>query len=321
MLLRALGAALLLFRGASALNLMASMQEPMLNLPEYEEFFAPVMNHTNIVASPYHSADNPAPPVVFMHGMGDSGSNRGMKSICASVTKKYPGTYSKCLTVADGSASIFTVLDKQLDELVAAIRSDPQLANGFNAVGLSQGNVLLKSYIVRYNDPPVRKFISMCGPLEGVGTCPKNILYQAVCPLWKLDEYGAPIAFSDYWKDSKDKATYLKKSRFLADINNEKDQKNITYKENYSSLTKLVLVEALEDSMVVPKESEQHGFWQWGTKNTVVNMTQYEGYVYDYLGLQTMDKAGKIDTLSFKGDHLRWSSDFWNNQILPYLAD
>jgi len=262
-----------------------------------------------------------APPVVFMHGMGDSGSNRGMKSICQTVPDKYPGTYSLCLNVANGAASISQVLDKQLAELVSVIRSDPKLANGFNAVGLSQGNVLLKSYIVRYNNPPVKKFISICGPLEGVGTCPRNILYEAICPLWKIDPYGAPIAFSDYWKDNGDKATYLKKSRFLADINNERDMKNMTYRANYSSLKKLVLVMAEKDTMVVPKESEQHGFWGWGNGKNVVNMTSYEGYVYDYLGLQTLDKENKVDLLSFDGNHLRFSSQFWDQKILPYLAD
>ena len=47
-------------------------------------------------------------PVVFMHGMGDSGSNPGMKSLCASAPSKYPGMYSVCANVANGAASIFT---------------------------------------------------------------------------------------------------------------------------------------------------------------------------------------------------------------------
>ena len=30
-------------------------------------------------------------PAVIVHGMGDAGTNPGMKSICATVGKKYPG--------------------------------------------------------------------------------------------------------------------------------------------------------------------------------------------------------------------------------------
>ena len=50
-----------------------------------------------------------------------------------------------------------------------------------------------------------------------------------MCPLWKISPYTAPIAFSDYWKEVGDEATYLSKSRWLADMNNEKETKNATY--------------------------------------------------------------------------------------------
>ena len=46
-----------------------------------------------------------------------------------------------------------------------------------------------------------------------------------VCPLWKLAPYTARLAFADYWKDASDEATYLERSRWLADINNERPQK------------------------------------------------------------------------------------------------
>ena len=39
-----------------------------------------------------------------------------MKSICETASKKYPGLYSVCSTVADGMSSITTKLDKQIDE-------------------------------------------------------------------------------------------------------------------------------------------------------------------------------------------------------------
>ena len=94
------------------------------------------------------------------------------------VGKKYPGVYSKCLTVADGVSSITTILSKQLDEFKAAIDSDDNLKNGFHAVGLSQGNLLIRAYIQKYNDPPVKNYISICGPHNGEGTCPDNILCE-----------------------------------------------------------------------------------------------------------------------------------------------
>jgi len=102
-------------------------------------------------------------PVVMLHGMGDSGTNPGMRSLCDTASGKYPGLHVVCSTVADGAASITTTLDKQIDEFTASVRADAKLANGFTAVGLSQGNLVLRGYIQRVNDPPVHKFISMCG--------------------------------------------------------------------------------------------------------------------------------------------------------------
>ena len=286
---------------------LGSLQAPVVELP-----FEPV----EVEADSYT-------PVVFLHGMGDSGTNPGMKSPCKTAADKYPGLYSKCSTVADGMSSIFTVLDDQIEEFRKDVQSDPKLANGFTAVGLSQGNLVLRGYIERINDPPVHKFISICGPMNGVGTCPDNILYKLICPLWKLGPYSAKLAFADYWKDVSDKDKYLKSSRWLADINNEKDTKNQTYADNMKSLKEYVLVEALNDTMVVPHVSESHGFWPWGDNSgkTTVAMRDTDAYKGDWIGLQTLDKAGKLKEHTYVGDHLRFSSEFWDQTILPYLAN
>ena len=39
---------------------------------------------------------------------------------------------------------------KSVDVFAAKIRADPKLANGFNAVGFSQGNSLIRGYIQKY---------------------------------------------------------------------------------------------------------------------------------------------------------------------------
>eukprot|EP01048_Picozoa_sp_COSAG05_P025522 COSAG05_NODE_6529_length_943_cov_0.727488_1_plen_139_part_10 len=83
-------------------------------------------------------------PVVFLHGMGDSGKNSGMKSLCKTASDKYPGMHSVCSNVANGMSSITTELHKQVQEFAAEVRADPKLAQGFTAVGLSQGNLVLR---------------------------------------------------------------------------------------------------------------------------------------------------------------------------------
>ena len=71
---------------------------------------------------------------------------------------------------------------KQIDEFTASVRADPKLANGFTAVGMSQGNLVIRAYIERVNSPPVHKFISICGPHAGEGTCPDNTKPVWVAP-------------------------------------------------------------------------------------------------------------------------------------------
>merc|ERR1711865_190603 len=183
------------------------------------------------------------------------------------------------------------------------------------AVGLSQGNVLLEAYVALVNDPPVYNFVSICGPLEGEATCPDNLAFKLVCPLFKLFQYSAPLAFSGYWKGTKDQATYKKKSPLLADMLNERDTKNATVAANFKSLNALFLVEATKDTMIVPKESEQHGMWQWGTSGSgspIVAMRDSEGYKNDWIGLQTLDTAGRIQNSSFVGEHIQFSSQYWD---------
>lgn len=302
-------------RAVAAVSLLLGSAAAALSLEDLANAgpTAPVMGD---LLTPAESAAGP--PVVFMHGMGDSGSNSGMRSLCASVTKKFPGTYSVCLDVANGMAGITEAMDKQLEEFVQAVRADPKLADGFNAVGLSQGNLLIRAYIERYNSPKVLSFISMCGPHNGIAKCPG--VYNLVCGLWKVDVYEHSFVFSDYWKDPMDQTTYLAKSRFLADINNERAVKNATYKANLASLSKYVLVEAMQDSMVLPHQSEQHGYFAWGQENTTQELEATEAYLGDWLGLQTLDKSGRLSKLSYQGDHLRWSQEFWEQQILPLLG-
>ena len=54
---------------------------------------------------------------------------------------------------------------------------------------------------------------------------------------------------------------YLANSQFLADINNERQEKNQKYKDNMLSLEQLVLVRFSDDVLVVPKDSAWVGDW------------------------------------------------------------
>merc|ERR1712110_1346087 len=63
-------------------------------------------------------------------------------------------------------------MDKSVDIFAKKIQADPKLKGGFNAIGFSQGNSLIRGYIHKYNDPPVNAFISVHGTVMGVAAFP-----------------------------------------------------------------------------------------------------------------------------------------------------
>lgn len=62
-----------------------------------------------------------------------------------------------------------------MDQFAQVVQADPNLKNGFSAVGLSQGGLVVRGYIEKYNNPPVHSFVSICGVQGGEYNCPLEI--------------------------------------------------------------------------------------------------------------------------------------------------
>ena len=286
---------------------------------------APVLASTTPATSTAAHATSTLPPVVLMHGMGDAGTSEGMRSVAEAIRQAFPGRHVVSLDVANGMDSALVTMDAQVAAIAAAVAADKRLAGGFDAVGLSQGALLMRAFVERHGgDYKVRKLFSLCGPQEGIGRCPQVAMYQALCPVFEMDPYGAevPIAFSGYWKDVRDEKAYLEHNHFLPDVNNERPRRNETYRENMLALEAYVLVHATADSMIVPRESELHGFFAWGdtTGRKIVPMEASDGYATDAIGLKTLAESGRLHRRSFDGDHLQFNRSFLEEQVLPLLG-
>merc|ERR1711963_795566 len=90
---------------------------------------------------------------------------------------KRTGSYAKCIPtggniISDTINGFLMNMDKSVDVFAEKIRADPNLKGGFNAIGFSQGNSLIRGYIHKYNDPPVNAFISVHGTVMGVAAFP-----------------------------------------------------------------------------------------------------------------------------------------------------
>merc|ERR1712066_946897 len=228
----------------------------------------------------------------------------------------------------------FMTMDDEVDQFARVVQADAKLAGGFNAIGFSQGNTVIRGYIHRYNNPPVKSFVSMHGVMMGVAglpQCPTNVTgLGLVCRTvdWIVG-HGAVystfvqnrLAQANYYRDPTDLDTYRKDGHFLPHINNEVPGKqNTTYTDNFKALEKLVLVMAEDDTMVHPKESEHFGYFKDGSRTELVAMKDASWYTEDWFGLKSLDEAKKIDFYSTPGNHLRFKEEFLDKMVAQYFA-
>jgi palmitoyl-protein thioesterase len=276
-------------------------------------------------------------PVVQMHGMGDFAKDpMGMVPFKKDISKALDGAYVLNVQIGNGPAediadSFLMNMDKQVDYFANVVQQDEHLKDGFNAVGYSQGNLIIRGYIHRYNNPPVKNLISMHGPMMGVAGLPNCNMTKEICDevdsLLRLGAYNDfvqdHLAQVNYFRDPKHLDSYLKHGHFLVDINQENvhdsPDANATYISNFESLEKLVLVKALEDSMVWPHESEWFGFYEEGSQEKIVTMKDTPWYQGNWFGLKTLDENNKLVFETTPGNHLQFSTEYLISLVKKYF--
>ncbi|XP_037068307.1 palmitoyl-protein thioesterase 1-like [Pollicipes pollicipes] len=273
-------------------------------------------------------------PVVIWHGMGDScclPTSMGM--IKRTVEDNVPGVYVRSLMIGpniidDTLNGFFRPVDSQIEEVCQKLAADEKLQGGYNAMGFSQGGQFLRAVAQRCPSPPMKNLITFGGQHQGVFGLPHCLGTTGVCEIVRemldLGAYNSYVQShlvqAQYWHDPTKRDEYLEVSQFLADINNEREVKNETYKENLKKLENLVLVMFGSDTMVVPRESSHFGFYAAGQDKTVVPLEQTKLYTDDYLGLKELDEDGRLAMLVADGDHLQFSITWLvENVINVYL--
>jgi len=270
-------------------------------------------------------------PVVLIPGLfcGDEG---GIPEISGWLHAAFPGIYIYNYTI-DHWASLLVELNVQVSNLAAGVAADPNLRNGFDIVAHSQGTLVARGFIERVNSPPVHNFVSLAGPVNGVygvpdfnELCPDNICpwLAEIMSLISEGGYTEPVlqhlvTFAQYWHDPLNYQAYLNSSDFLADVNNERQQVNATYRANFIKMNSLVLIKAGKDRIVVPPESEHFGFFALGNDTQVVPMQQTRLYTEDLFGLKTLDQAGKIHMYEVPCGHQNMPRDVCKNFTWPII--
>ena len=273
-------------------------------------------------------------PVVLMHGLNqDHGS---LRQLVRWLNEALPGVHVRNLEVGDGRMdSYFGDLNAQTRAICTALAAAPALAAGFNAIGINQGALLLRAYLQRCNSPRVQVYVSVGGPQCGVTAVPSlhDPLADAALrngAYFDSPDKGAPssihlqqrLTVSQYWRDPFQLEGYLNESTFLADLNNERPQKNDAYRRALLSLRAMVLLRFEEDDVIAPRESSWFGCLAPKSRRRVVPLEQSELFEQDWLGLRGLQEAGRLHLLSKPGRHLSFNRSYFRRAIIaPFLSE
>jgi len=288
-------------------------------------------------------------PIVIWHGLGDSAFSEPMHQVRGLLEDTYPGIFVHLVHIADdvGSdqrAGIFGDVNEQIELVCHQFAQVPQLENGFDAIGFSQGGQFLRAYVERCNSPPVRNLVTFGSQHQGIADLPACKPVDILCRLAEsamragvYSNYAQHhVVSAQYFRNPLDKHSfqdYLSKNAFLADINNER-RINQDYIKRLNSLDNFVMLMFSQDTIVSPKESawfasypepnttslaemrmiDTHLLAQGGAGSTadptpvpIIPVPLRKSVIYkeDRLGLQKMDKRGALHFETCEGVHMQ----------------
>lgn len=173
-------------------------------------------------------------PVIVWHGLGDSAYAEGMQDFAKSLKEAFPGIYVHLVTLADSTsadqkAGFFGNVNDQVEQVCQQVAAVPELQGGADAIGFSQGGQLMRAYIERCNNPPIRNLVTFGSQHQGIADLPACKPGDFFCRLAEgalrggiNTEYAqSNVVPAQYFKNPLDPASYqgyLEHNRFLTDI-------------------------------------------------------------------------------------------------------
>ncbi|KZV82515.1 alpha/beta-hydrolase [Exidia glandulosa HHB12029] len=279
----------------------------------------------------------PVRPLVVWHGLGDSYNSPAMNRVMDEIRNVHKdifihSVYIDPKTDADEKAGWFGDLHEQLAMVAVQLAAVPELANGFDAIGFSQGGQFLRAYVEWYNTPRVHNLITFGSQHFGVsdipGCRPRDVFCQLAHNAAKAGIYTTwaqhNLIQCQYYRDERRLETYLRQNTFMTSINNELPElRNETFKRNFVSLNNLVLVLFSREQTVVPKESSWFGSYAPRESNedpTIIPMRLQQLYIEDWIGLRELDESGKVKLLTCDGEHMQLSTECLTPIVKKYVG-
>ncbi|KAJ5153488.1 uncharacterized protein N7482_009966 [Penicillium canariense] len=273
-------------------------------------------------------------PLVIWHGLGDDFERDGMQELASLAESVNPDTYVHIIRLADtGSgdrqATFFGNVTEQIETVCEQLAAEPILSSApaINALGFSQGGQFLRGYIERCNNPPVHNLVTFGSQHNGISEFQSCALGDWLChgaeALLRSGRWTtfaqSHVVPAQYFRDPTELDAYLENSNFLADINNEREVKNKTYKKHLESLNLFAMFMFDEDTVAIPKESALFAEVN-ATDGTVTPLQERKIYKEDWLGLKKLDNQGKLQFKSAPGQHMHLSEGLLKKTLKEYFG-
>ncbi|KAG7564041.1 Alpha/Beta hydrolase fold [Arabidopsis suecica] len=273
-------------------------------------------------------------PFIMLHGISAECSDH-TNSNFPRLLSNLSGSRGFCVEIGNGKSDSWLMpLTKQVEIVCDKVKQMKELRLGYNIVARSQGNLVARGLIEFCDDgPPVYNYVSLAGPHAGESSVPfcgcdiewcdiaDNLMKKSIYSDFVQDH----LAPSGYIKIPTDIPEYMKSSKYLPKLNNEiPNERNSTYKERFARLKNLVLIMFQNDTVIVPKESSWFGFYQDGNYTSqppLLSAQQTKLYTEDWIGLKTLDVAGKVKFVSLPGGHLQIATTDVIKYVVPYLQN
>ena len=288
-----------------------------------------------VPTTPSSYFDDTPLPLVIWHGLGDQFNNDGLKDIAKLADEIHPGTYVHIISLAetgdsDRTATFFGNVTEQIEYVCEQLASDNILrtAPAIDAIGFSQGGQFMRGYVERCNNPPVRNLVTFGSQHNGIAEFQKcksatDFLCQSANALLRSGTWSSFVQSrlvpAQYFRSPDELDAYLESSNYLADINNERELKNKTYKKNLSSLNKFVMLMFEDDTTVIPKESAFFAEVDTTSQN-VTYLKDRPIYTEDWVGLKALDEKGGLVFEKIPGGHMQISEKVLKDIMKVYFG-
>ena len=121
-----------------------------------------------------------------------------MARLVERVKEALPGVFIHSIMIGkspedDRKRSLLDNMNRQIDEVCNQLAGIPEISDGFNAIGLSQGGQFLRAYVERCNRPRVKKLITLGSQHQGVMTLPGCIESEKSRGALSIEEAEAKV--------------------------------------------------------------------------------------------------------------------------------